>query len=161
MLQFDQYISQLTAKNKLAKANKFVFATCSGIGNLEGVFQQFADNTAFVVVDNISSGETRQIGAAWFKRSTYIVFFLHHHEYDNEDDRKKKYELCVELSRQFQTRFLLDNEKMTCEQGIELFVGSMPYTDINGYIAGGCTGTYIAVTVNTPIDLCYDGREWE
>lgn len=156
---FNSYIARLVASNKLCAQKGFYPCTCTGIDGLEGVLTNFQKKAAFIVSDEVTTGQTVQHGGAWYQRRTFTVFILQRCIYGDEQDRQQKLSTCREVMRQFQTRFLVDEEDM--QSGfIYLDVANMPVTEIGAYFASGCTGLYFMVNIDEPIDLSFDANEW-
>lgn len=157
---FNNYLAELCKRNKLCKANDFHFCTCTGIDGLEGVLTSFQKKKAFLVVDEVTTGQMVRHGGAWFQRRTITVFLLHRCAYGNEVDRIEKLSLCRELLRQLTSRFILDEENLNNEL-IYLQTDNIPTTEIGAHFASGCTGLYFLINVDEPTDVAYNAEEWD
>lgn len=156
---FNAWLSRATASNRLATRHGFHFCTCSGIGQLQGVIDSLRQHAAFVVADDVCTGETVQAGGAWFQRRTYTAFILLRYDYGDEASRRRAMATCRELLRQLQTRLLRDAARLM--DGLTaLRTERMPVTETGQYFVAGCTGLYFMLAVDEPIDLSYSADDW-
>jgi len=157
---FNRYVSGLVRSNRLARREGFRFATCSGIGQLQGVMDGLRTAGRFVVADDVCTGETRQQGGAFFQRRTFTLFILSRCRLGDEPDRARQLGLCRELRRQLQSRLLRDSQRLQDEL-VYLQTSEMPGTELGEHFAGGCTGLYMMVSVDEPVDVSYNVEEWD
>ena len=170
MLQFDQYISQLTAQNKLAKANKFVFTTCSGESQLQGAIQNLRTASAYIIADTVTSGGTIKKGASFYQRRTYTFFIIKKSKYGYEQEREKSMDVCRELRKQFLSKILYDMSAFTAKGDADISfettkvsfdltsVQSVEYPDMR---LDNCTGLFVMINSDEPINLAYAPGEWD
>ena len=69
-------------------------------------------------------------------------------------------ELCRELFRQFQSRMLRDALKFQDEMS-QLNLQDIRSRELGGLVLNGCTGLYFMVSMDEPVNLCYDDGEWD
>lgn len=157
---FNAWLSAAARRNRLARREGFHFCTCSGIGQLQGVIDGLRQYGAFLVADDVCTGETMQAGGAWFQRRTYTAFVLLRHDFGDEPGRRAALSTCRELLRQLQSRLLRDARRLF--DGLSaLRVERMPVTETGEYFVAGCSGLYFMLAVDEPVDLSYDDDEWE
>lgn len=159
MFDFHAYLARLVATNRLAQSHRFRSGTCSGIDGIEDVRHHFSTSPAFILSDDITTAETIQHSGGWRKRRTFTVFILHTFRHDDESDRLAKMNLCREMERQLQSRFLHDQPSLENDLTY-LRLDAMPSTEIGRYFGNGLTGLYFMVTLEEPTDLCYNPNEW-
>lgn len=160
MFNFHDYLRNVVAHNRLAKAHGFHFDTCTGIEGVEGILAEFSTQANFVLSDDITSGETFENSGSFFRRRTFTVFVLSRHEFMDEIGRDVSIDICRELSRQLQSRFLRDRWNYLTDS-VDLKVANMPSTEIAQFFANGLTGLYFMISIDEPLNLCYDDDEWD
>lgn len=160
MFDFHNYLRQIVDKNRLAQAKSFYFSTCTGIDGIEGLLAEFSTQANFVLSDDITTGETFEHSGAWFRRRTFTIFVLSRYDFANEVQRDESLDVCRELSRQLQSRFLRDRWYYLTEQ-VDLKVDNMPSTEISQFFANGLTGLYFMISIDEPLNLCYNAEEWD
>lgn len=150
----------MVERNKLAQSQDFLFGTCTGIEGLESLLNEFSVQSNFVLSDDITTGETFQSAGAWFKRRTFTVFLFGRYDFGNEEQRQESINRCRELSRQIQSKLLHDRyHYLTME--VDFKVDNMPSTELTEFLGNGLTGLYFMVSIDEPLDLCYNEDEWE
>ena len=157
---FYAYVARLAEKNKLARRAGFHNCTCSGINHLEGILQKFRTEKAFVCSSDVTEGSTTQRSGGWMKRRIFTVFILHRFKPGYMEDYEEKMELCRELFRQFQSRMLRDALKFQDEMS-QLNLQDIRSRELGGLFLNGCTGLYFMVSMDEPVNLCYDDGEWD
>jgi hypothetical protein len=66
---------------------------------------------------------------------------------------------CRRIYRQIMKKLILDR-RLLAEEMTYLIIERIPFYEIPGYFISGCTGLYFSISVDIPIELCYDGNEW-
>lgn len=160
MFDFTAHLKRLVERNRLAQARGFVFGTCTGITGLEAMMENFSTQSHFVLSDDITTGETFYQSGAWFHRRTFTVFILARYDFDNEPQRTEALSLCRELSRQLQSHFVLDRSEYQT-QDVDFKVEAMPSSEIAQFFGNGLTGLYFMLSIDEPLNLCYDENEWD
>lgn len=149
----------LVRSNKLAVEYGFHPCTCSGIAQLQGVLDNFTTKGAFVCTDEITTGDTYRNGnGGYFFRRTFTVFILRRYAYGDETSRISSISICRELARQIQSRMLRDRQ--TDDRLNYLDLENVPLTEFGEYLASGCTGLYMMLTISEPTSLCYNTDDW-
>lgn len=159
MFDFQTYISNVVKQNRLAALHAFMPTTCSGINYLEGLLQNYQTQANFVAVSDVCSETTFQQSGGWFRRRLYTVFILARYEYQNLQDYNEKMNLCRELQRQLETRFLHDALQLET-QLLYLRVSDIRSSELGGQFLNGCTGLYFLLTMDEPTTLAYNPDEW-
>lgn len=154
------YFKEMCQKNKLAKQHEFYPCICSGINSLEEVLDQFRKKSAFFAVDDTNDGVTEQRSGGFFKKRTFTVFIMKRYIFGDMADRQKSLDVCRQLARQVHSRMLLDREEMSNEL-VYLNTSNVYTRELGEYFINGCTGLYFMIDVSEPIDLRYNGEEWE
>ena len=156
-----EYFKDLTKKNKLAKANAFFPCSCSGINSLQDVLENFRRQSAFVCIDDTNDGAIEQIGGGWFKKRTFTVFIMLRYRFDDMQDRAVKLDICRQLFRQFHSRMIYDKYRYEDMDLSFLNVSRIYSRELGEYFISGCSGLYFMTEITEPVDLCYNGDEWE
>lgn len=159
MLDFHQYLADLLSKNRLATDNNFHVGTCTGIEGIEDVINNFRRSSAFVLIDDITTGETFRTGGAWYERRTLTIFILMRHAHLDERQRIERQGICRNLRRQIQSRIIADAHLHQDTLAV-IDLERMPTTDIDHFAASGCTGCYFMINIDEPVNLCLNPDEW-
>lgn len=160
LFDFKAYIDTLTNTNRLAKAENFFPCRCSGLYYLEDLLTNLRSKKAFVCVSDTSEDSTHRQGGGWFKRSVFTVFILMRYNTRNQQDYAEKLSVCRELFRQFHSRFIIDEADLANEMAY-LAVDEIRSRELGGDFLNGTTGLYFMISMDEPIDLQYDGEEWD
>ena len=160
MFDFISYMEGLCRKNRLMRKLGFVATTCSGINYVEGMLEQYQTAGNFVCTSDVCSESTFMASGGWFKRRVFTVFVLMRYEYGNRADYGVKLGQCREVLRQLQSRFIRDSERLQREL-LYLNVGDVRSNELGGTFLNGCTGLYFMVPMDEPVELVYNGDEWE
>ena len=160
LFDFHAYLHSLVEKNKLAQTAGFYPCACSGIGYLEDLLQEHRSHRAFVCVSDTSDDSTTRHSGGWFKRRVFTVFILHRYNTRSTADYRDKLSLCRELFRQLHSRFLVDESALQNELAY-LNVEDIRSRELGGQFLNGSTGLYFMLAIDEPIDLQYNGDEWE
>lgn len=159
MFDFIDYFRRVTAENKKAQADGFVFATCSGTGYLEEVLQQFRRAAHFVCVNDTAQGTFFERGGGFFQRRVVTIQFLSRFAHGNMDDYHAALERTRELCRQFVSRLIADAEVLRSEL-IFINTSDIRLNDLGGEFVNGATGRVMMFSIDEPTSLCYNKDEW-
>lgn len=156
------YFTELAAKNKLAKREKFMPVTISNSDNLEGIFEMYRDADRFIAISDTNTGNLSSPdgGYQFTKRRAYTVFILSAYEHDNMEDRQLQLELCRQLFMQLVKRIIRD-KYLYKDRGMYFDTQSIPNQEIGRYYLSGLTGLFFTLYVSEPINLEYIADEWE
>ena len=159
MFDFIDYFRRVTAENKKAQADGFIFATCSGTGYLEEVLQQFRRAAHFVCVNDTAQGTFFERGGGFFQRRVVTIQFLSRFAHGNMDDYQAALERTRELCRQFVSRLIADAEVLRSEL-IFINTSDIRLNDLGGEFVNGATGRVMMFSIDEPTCLCYNENEW-
>lgn len=157
---FTGYMERVCRQNRLAQASDFKPCTCSGIQHLEGMLAQYKTVRNFVCTSDVCEESTLMRGGGWFKRRVFTVFILARYKYGQMGDYEAKMDTCRELFRQFHTRFIKDAQPLESEM-VYMNVADIRSRELGGVFLNGCTGLYLMLSMDEPMDLCYKEEEWE
>jgi len=158
---FYEYLSGLTASNKLAQEQGFHFCTCTGITALEGVLTKLRSKSNFLCCTDTTVDDTWRNGqGGWYKRRSIIVFILMRYKQGDMDDWRAKMVIARELFRQFQSKLLVDSQQL---------LSDMTYLDIDTFHSqelgaaniNGATGLMFELSCSEPTNIVYNADEWE
>jgi hypothetical protein len=161
MIKFNaiSFFQQLAMSNRLAKNNKFLPCTCSGIGFLQEVIDNFSDYNNFIAVDDTFDGQIFSNSGGWNNSESYTVFILAKYEYNDMHDRTEKLNMCREIYRQFLSRLIV--LKSTYDKNVTyLDLDNIRYRELGQYFMSGLTGLYFMVANVEPTELIYNAKEW-
>ena len=99
------FFENLTATNKLAQQEQFVFCRVSGLDGFEEAVNQAQTQTAFVCVSDIADGYT-ELNNTPRTRRVKTVFLAMRHAAEDMEARSECMETMRELFRQFMSRLL-------------------------------------------------------
>lgn len=153
------YMARITAENALCREHGFRHTTCSGINYLEGMLADFRRTANFVCTADTSQCTTFERGGGWYERRVYTVFILSRYTFGDADSYARAMQLCREVYRQFQTRFVRDREAADGSM-LYLDVADIRSNELGGQFLNGCTGLYFMLTMERPVDLCFSPSEW-
>lgn len=151
------FFEELTAKNKMAVDNGFVYCRVSGLDGFEGALKSMQNSTAFVCVSDTSQGYT-ELNTSPHTRRVKTVFFAMRHAVDDMDARNECMETMRELFRQYATKLIL--EKTRLEEGFIYLDSRITFKEIDRYFFSGCACAYFQISVDTYTDLRYKADEW-
>lgn len=156
---FAAYVEGMTGANRLARANRFTFCTCSGINYLEELLQNYQSVRNFVAVSDLCDESVMQVGGGWMKRRLFTVFVLARAPYGDMRAQKEAMSLCRELYRQMLSRLLRDEADLRNDL-IYLNLQDVRSSELGGSFLNGCTGLYFMLTMDEPTDISFNGEEW-
>ncbi len=161
-MNFDafNYFSSLCNKLKRSNDNGYYPCKVTGLGNMEEVINAFKTQKAYFAIDDTNDGQTyKSPGGGYFDRKQYIVFVLRKFTYNNMEQQKEYLQECREIYKSVCKKLIKDKATLQNDM-IYLNTDRIPFYEIEGYGIAGCTGLYFIVTVDEPINLCYDANEW-
>ena len=151
------FFENLTATNKLAQQEQFVFCRVSGLDGFEEALNQAQNQTAFVCVSDIADGYT-ELNNTPRTRRVKTVFFAMRHAAEDMAARAECMEKMRELFRQFMSRLL--PEKVRLEQNCIYLDPRISFNEIDRYFFSGAAGAYFQIAVDVFTDLRYNADEW-
>ena len=122
-----KFFEELTATNKLAQQEQFVFCRVSGLDGFEEAVNQAQTQRAFVCVSDIADGYT-ELNNSPRTRRVKTVFFAMRHAAEDMSARAECMEIMRELFRQFMSRLL--PEKVRLEQNYIYLDPRISFTEI-------------------------------
>ena len=152
-----KFFEELTATNKLAQQEQFVFCRVSGLDGFEEAVNQAQTQRAFVCVSDIADGYT-ELNNSPRTRRVKTVFFAMRHAAEDMSARAECMEIMRELFRQFMSRLL--PEKVRLEQNCIYLDPRISFNEIDRYFFSGAAGAYFQIAVDVYTDLRYNKDEW-
>lgn len=151
------FFERLTATNKKAVDDGYVFCRVSGLDGFESALKSMQRSTAFVCVSDTSQGYT-ELNTSPHTRRVKTVFLAIRHAVDDMDARNECLESMRELFRQYMTKLIL--EKTRLEEGFVYIDSHITFKEIDRYFFSGCACAYFQISVDTYTDLRYKADEW-
>ena len=152
-----KFFGELTATNKLARNEQFVFCRVSGLDGFEEAVNTMQTASAFVCVSDIADGYT-ELNNTPRTRRIKTVFFAMRHAAEDMAARAECMETMRELFRQFMSRLL--PEKVRLEQNCIYLDPRISFNEIDRYFFSGAAGAYFQIAVDVFTDLRYNADEW-
>ncbi len=151
------FFERLTATNKKAVDDGYVFCRVSGLDGFESALKSMQRSTAFVCVSDTSQGYT-ELNTSPHTRRVKTVFLAMRHAVDDMEARNECLESMRELFRQYMTRLI--PEKTRLEEGFIYIDSHITFKEIDRYFFSGCACAYFQISVDTYTDLRYKADEW-
>lgn len=151
------FFEELTATNKLAQSEQFVFCRVSGLDGFEGAVNQAQTQRAFVCISDIADGYT-ELNNTPRTRRVKTVFLAMRHAAEDMAARSECMETMRELFRQFMSRLL--PEKVRLEQNCIYLDPRISFNEIDRYFFNGAAGAYFQIAVDVFTDLRFNPQEW-
>lgn len=151
------YFENISNKLKLT-AGKYHFCRVTGLGYLEDVLANMKTKNAFLAVDDSDDGMTIRKGGAYFNRRSVVVYILKKYNFLRQDEREAVLQETRAIREKITSRMLKDSNEV--EEMYYLNKDRIPYHEVSGYFAAGTTGVYFIVTIEEPVNLCYDASDW-
>jgi hypothetical protein len=152
------YFETLTGKLKLTKGI-YTFCRVTGLNNLEDILANLTTSKAFLAVDDTDDGATIQIGGAYFNRRTVVVYILKKYDFKSQADREDKTNETRAIQNKLLAKLIKDSSEI--DDLTYLQKSRFPYHEVPGMFAAGTTGVYFILTLDEPVNLVYDGNDWE
>jgi hypothetical protein len=155
-----QYFETVCNENRMTVDGHYRFCRVTGISYMEDAIARWKRETAFFCVDDTEDGRLIcKNGGGFFERRLYTVYLIKKFSLDNMDAQRDALAECRTIYRQIMKRLVRDRSFLENSLAY-LNLTDIPFYEIPGYFLAGCTGLYFSVTVDNPVDLCYDGSEW-
>lgn len=160
-MEFDayNYFEDLCKKNKITSSGGYKFCRVTGLSNMEEVITNFRKEKAYFCVDDTAEGTNIKKGGSYWDRRSYTVFLLKKFPLNEMDKQHSALKECRTVHKQILKKLIKDRARLENEMTY-LQIDHVPYHEIPEYFISGCTGLYFIITVDIPIDLCYDPDEW-
>ena len=152
------FFEELTATNRLAKAEGFTFCRVSGLDGFEEAVNEAQTQSAFVCVSDIADGYT-DLNNTPRTRRVKTVFFAMRHAAEDMEARSECMETMRELFRQFASQLIL--EKTRLEENCIYIDPRITFNEIDRYFFSGCACAYFQIAVDCYTDLRYNADEWK
>lgn len=152
-----QFFEQLTASNRLATSENFVFCRVSGLEGFEEALEQMQSAAAFVCVSDIADGYT-ELNNTPRTRRVKTVFLAMRHAINDMEARNECMETMRELFRQFMSVLTLERVKL--EQDCIYIDPRISFNEIDRYFFSGCACAYFQIAIDKYTDLRYNANEW-
>ena len=153
-----EFFRSLTAANKLARQERFVFCRVSGLDGFEEALAAMQGRRPVVCVSDIAPGYTALDTSPMTSRLK-TVFLAMPHPIDDMGRRGQCFDTLRELFRQFMSRLIM--ERVALEQ-LGIFLDPrVQFTEIPQYFYNGCACAYFSITTSVYTDLRFNPEEWE
>jgi hypothetical protein len=153
-----EYFKDLNTRLKLTRG-KHVFCRSTGLAHLEDLLSRLQKYQNFTVVDDSDDGVTIRKGGGYFNRRSVIVYVLKKYNYKSQEDRQEKLNEVRVIYTLFISRLLRDSNIMP--ELAYLDKTRIPYHELPGYFVAGTTGLYFIITIDEPVNLQFDGDDWD
>jgi len=151
------FFERLTAKNRHAIDNGYVFARVSSLEGFHGALGTMYSAQAFVAVSDTSDGYMEIDNSPHTKRVKTVFLAMRHTE-----DSMKEREECLanmhELFRQFMS--VLIREKTRLAENCIFMDSRINFREIDRYFFTGCACAYFHIAVDTSTNLQFNPDEW-
>lgn len=151
------FFEDLTARNKLARDNNFVFCRVSDLNGFEEAVTQMQQAPAFVCVSDVSDGYT-ELNNTPRTRRIKTIFMAMRHGAEDMQARDECMETMRELFRQFMS--VLIKEKTRLDEKRIYIDSHINFNEIDRYFFSGCAGAYFQIAVDVYTNLRYNDDEW-
>jgi len=150
------YMQTVQTELKLT-ATKYHFARVSGVSALEEVLDNYKREKFFFAIDDAQDGITfRGAGAGYFERRNYTVYILGRAKYGDMDQRTEILTEAKTIFRSILTRLIKDKLSIPI-----LSAEQIRFFEVPPAFAFGTAGLYFMFTVENPVDLQYNGTDWQ
>jgi hypothetical protein len=156
------YFEDICRTNKLTVAGAYRFCRVTGISYMEEMIQKFKTEKAYFCVDDTEDGRIMQMGrgSGYMERREYVVILLKKYPLNDMQAQHHALNECRNIYRQIAKKLIRDRRLLENEMTY-LHTDNIPFKELAGYALSGCTGLFFSITVDIPVDLCYDGTEWD
>lgn len=151
------FFERLTASNKFAKANGFVFERVSSLEGFHALLSRSLSTKAFVAISDTSSGAL-DLNNSPHTRRVKTVFLFMRHPADDMDKRQRCLEMMNELFRQFMS--VLIQEKTRLSENCIYVDDRISFTEIDKYFYTGGACAFFQIAVDTFTNIAYNPDEW-
>ncbi len=151
------FFERLTATNRLAISENFVFCRVSGLEGFEEAIAKMQSATALLCVSDIADGYMEMNNSPKTRR-VKTVFLAMRHAAEDMTARAECMETLRELFRQLMSVLIL--EKVKLEQNCIYLDSRISFNEIDRYFFSGCACAYFQIAVDVFTDLRYQSDEW-
>ncbi len=151
------FFERLTATNRLAISENFVFCRVSGLEGFEEAIAKLQSATALLCVSDIADGYMEMNNSPKTRR-VKTVFLAMRHAAEDMTARAECMETLRELFRQLMSVLIL--EKVKLEQNCIYLDSRISFNEIDRYFFSGCACAYFQMAVDVFTDLRYKADEW-
>jgi hypothetical protein len=151
------FFRDLTARNKLAQEQGYLFASVSGLEGLEEYIATMQSSRAAVCVSDISPGYTEMTLTPRTRR-VKTVFMMKRHAINDMAARQRCMDEMRELFRQFMSAIF--KERTRINEGIIYLDTRVQFQEIERYFAAGAACAYFQISIDTQTNLVYRDEEW-
>lgn len=151
------FFERLTASNKFARENGFVFARVAALEGFQGLISKPTSTKAYVAVSDTSAGGI-DLNNTPHTRRVKTVFLYMRHKADDDMARQKCLDKMNELFRQFMS--VLIQEKTRLRENSIYLDDRVSFTEIDKYFYTGGACAFFQIAVDTFTDLAYNPEEW-
>ena len=152
------YFHTISTELKATK-NDYHFCRVSGINGLEDILANYMSKTAFLAIDDSDDGATVRVGGGYFNRRSIVIYILKKYKITDMQARENALNQCREIRHSLMSKLILDAH-LTDELRY-LNKERFPYHEVPGFFAAETTGVYFIITLDEPVNLCYDATQWE
>ena len=151
------YFENISNKLKLT-AGKYHFCRVTGLGYLEEILTNLKTKSSFLAVDDSDDGVTIRRGGGYFNRRSVVVYILKKYNFLRQDERETVLQETRAIREKITSRLIKDSNEV--EEMYYLNKDRIPYHEVSGYFAAGTAGVYFIITIEEPVNLCYDASDW-
>ena len=151
------YFETLNGKLKATQGN-YKFCRVSGLNGLEDILTNFSSANAFLAIDDTDDGATLQIGGSFFNRRSFVVYVLKKYDINNMVERETVLNETRAIYTNLISKLILDQQNVP--ELAYLDKSKISFYEVPGYFAAGTTGLYFIFSVDEPINLVYDEKNW-
>lgn len=151
------FFERLTASNKFAHDNGFVFERVSSLEGFLSLISRSLSTLAYVAVSDTSSGGI-DLNNTPHTRRVKTVFLFMRHKVDDAKARQACLDKMNELFRQFMS--VLIQEKTRLRENCIYLDDRIAFTQIDKYFYTGGACAFFQLSVDTFTNLAYNPEEW-
>jgi len=152
-----KFFERLTATNRHAKTNGYVFARVSSLEGFQGALDKMYSAPAFVAVDDTSQGYM-SLDNSPHTRRVKTVFLAMRHAEDDPEAREDCMANMRELFRQFMSVLLMERTRLA--EDCVYLDENIQFNEIDRYFFTGCACAYFQIAVDTYTNLAFNPEEW-
>ncbi|MDR2086837.1 MAG: hypothetical protein LBP72_06640 [Dysgonamonadaceae bacterium] len=159
MFDANNYFQEICRTNKITAAAGYKFCRVTGSKHMEEVIQNFKYEKAYFCIDDTEDGYLFQSGGGYLERRQYYLFLIKKFSFNDMSKQHAALNECRLIYRQIVKKLIRDRRLLENDMTY-LKLDRIPFYEIPGYAFSGCTGIHFTIIVDIPIELCYDGNEW-
>lgn len=158
---FDAYAYLDDVKNRLPELATFKMCRVSSRSEMEEMVDSVRTENAWLCVDDSDNGKTMNIAGGYVDRRVFFAFILQ--KYDTRTKEAMNNQAIVmenarTIYKKILTKLIHDKESMSF--GLTNMRDDFQYYELPSDVMPGVAGLYFAITVDTPVDLCYNPNDW-